>query len=50
MPVFVDGELWSARATDGALSVGDEVRVTALDGLELEVEPAPGSTQEGTEP
>ena len=48
--VFVDGELWSARATDGALSVGDEVRVTALDGLELEVEPAPGSTQEGTEP
>ena len=43
--VFVDGELWRARSRTG-VSVGDRVRVTAVDGLELEVEPDPGATQE----
>ncbi len=42
--VFVDGELWKARAASG-VSVGDRVRVTAVDGLELDVEPDPGAIQ-----
>jgi membrane protein implicated in regulation of membrane protease activity len=35
--VRVAGELWQARCADGA-DAGDEVRVAAVDGLELVVE------------
>jgi membrane protein implicated in regulation of membrane protease activity len=37
--VRVEGELWRARCEQGA-DVGDEVRILALDGLTLVVEPA----------
>jgi membrane-bound serine protease (ClpP class) len=38
--VFAAGELWQARPTNGeALRPGDEVEVTAVDGLTLEVRP-----------
>jgi membrane-bound serine protease (ClpP class) len=36
--VFVHGERWRARTTT-PLHKGDRVRVTAIDGLELDVEP-----------
>jgi membrane-bound serine protease (ClpP class) len=36
--VRLDGEIWEARAT-GSVAPGDEVVVTGLDGLVLEVEP-----------
>jgi membrane-bound serine protease (ClpP class) len=36
--VRVRGELWAARAADGAIP-GQRVRITAVDGLTLEVEP-----------
>ncbi len=39
--VAVRGELWQARSEDGEpLEVGDEVEVTAMEGLELVVHPA----------
>ncbi|MCW2922044.1 MAG: hypothetical protein JWL76_1918 [Thermoleophilia bacterium] len=41
--VFVDGELWRARSKIH-MSVGERVRVTGVDGLELDVEPDPGAT------
>jgi membrane-bound serine protease (ClpP class) len=38
--VFVDGALWQARAKDGArIDAGNRVRVDAMDGLTLLVEP-----------
>jgi membrane-bound serine protease (ClpP class) len=37
--VFVQGELWQARGTDG-LARGTPVRVLTVDGLTLVVEPA----------
>ena len=37
--VRVEGELWRARCEEGA-GIGDEVRILALDGLTLVVEPA----------
>jgi len=38
--VFVNGELWRARADDGeTLRIGDEVDVEGMDGLELIVRP-----------
>ena len=37
--VKVDGVIWQARAEDGA-QVGETVRIRAIDGLTLEVEPA----------
>lgn len=40
--VKVDGTIWEARATAGARA-GDEVRVTRIDGLTLEVEKAGAS-------
>jgi membrane-bound serine protease (ClpP class) len=40
--VRVQGELWEARS-DGELEPGTRVRVTAIDGLELHVEPADGA-------
>jgi membrane-bound serine protease (ClpP class) len=36
--VRVRGELWTARAADPAIA-GQRVRITAVDGLTLEVEP-----------
>ncbi len=43
--VFVDGELWRVRPGVD-VSVGDRVRVTSVDGLELDVEPDQGATHE----
>lgn len=43
--VFVDGELWQFRSRS-PMSAGDRVHVTAVDGLELEVEPDQGATHE----
>ena len=38
--VFVNGELWEARVTNGEqLKPGDRVRVESLDGLVLTVKP-----------
>ena len=37
--VFVNGELWQARSTDGPLRPGERVRVDAMDGLVLTVSP-----------
>lgn len=47
--VFIDGELWRARLAPGAdqLDVGERARVVDVDGLEVEVEPVPGATNEG---
>lgn len=39
--VRLRGELWNARA-DGAVQAGSQVRVRAVDGLTLVVEPADG--------
>jgi membrane-bound serine protease (ClpP class) len=40
--VFVNGELWHARAADdGDLAPGEQVRVEAVDGIELAVRPIP---------
>src|SRR3954468_1613789 len=39
--VFVFGALWRARASDGGpIGLGNRVRIKAVDGLTLEVEPA----------
>ena len=37
--VFVNGELWQARAEDGELRPGARVQVDAIDGLTLRVHP-----------
>ena len=37
--VFVDGALWQARSPRGPVPAGTQVRVVAVDGLHLEVEP-----------
>jgi membrane-bound serine protease (ClpP class) len=42
--VRVHGELWQARCADGA-DVGDTVRITAVRGLTLDVEPVPRSSR-----
>jgi membrane-bound serine protease (ClpP class) len=51
--VFVSGALWRARAIDGGpIGLGNRVRIKAVDGLTLEVEPAadrdPASVEKGT--
>jgi membrane-bound serine protease (ClpP class) len=51
--VFVSGALWRARATGGEeFGLGTRVRIKAVDGLTLEVEPAPdrhpASVEKGT--
>jgi membrane-bound serine protease (ClpP class) len=38
--VFVHGELWQARSKGEPIPAGEQVRVAAMDGLVLEVEPA----------
>lgn len=35
--VQIGGEIWNASAAEGALGVGDQVRVVAIDGLLLHV-------------
>jgi membrane-bound serine protease (ClpP class) len=50
--VFVDGALWQATASDGPLAAGTPVRVVAVDGLRLRVEPIreqPLSSGEGSQ-
>jgi membrane-bound serine protease (ClpP class) len=40
--VFIQGALWRARTTgEGEIGLGNRVRVKAVDGLTLEVEPVP---------
>jgi membrane-bound serine protease (ClpP class) len=40
--VFIQGALWQARTTgEGEIGLGNRVRVKAVDGLTLEVEPVP---------
>jgi membrane-bound serine protease (ClpP class) len=51
--VFVSGALWRARASGGEeIGLGTRVRIKAVDGLTLEVEPAPdrhpASVEKGT--
>jgi membrane-bound serine protease (ClpP class) len=51
--VFVAGALWRARVSDGGpIGLGNRVRIKAVDGLTLEVEPAadrdPASVEKGT--
>ena len=44
--IFVQGALWKARATGaGEISLGNRVRVRAVDGLTLEVEPVADQDQ-----
>lgn len=42
-PVFVKGTLWRGRSGDGPIPAGTRVRVRAVDGLILRVEPDPGA-------
>jgi len=49
--VFVMGELWRAKSTNGAIPVGEEIRVVDVDGLTLIVEPVSyRPTEAGGEP
>ena len=41
-PVFVKGALWRGRSGDGPIPAGTRVRVRAVEGLVLRVEPDPG--------
>jgi membrane-bound serine protease (ClpP class) len=43
--VFLQGELWNA-VTDGAVEVGEPVRVTSVDGLTLRVVPVQRATED----
>ena len=43
--VFVEGALWQATATNGSLPANTQVRVVAVDGLRLRVEPVSQPTQ-----
>ncbi|MBI3997929.1 MAG: nodulation protein NfeD [Armatimonadetes bacterium] len=43
--VHVQGEMWTAVAIGGPIDDGQPVRVVALDGLRLRVEPHPGSSR-----
>jgi membrane-bound serine protease (ClpP class) len=49
--VFVAGALWRARVSEGRIGPGNRVRIKAVDGLTLEVEPAadpdPASVEKG---
>lgn len=41
-PVYVKGTLWRGRSADGPIPAGTRVRVRAVDGLILRVQPEPG--------
>jgi membrane-bound serine protease (ClpP class) len=49
--VFVAGALWRARVDEGPIGLGNRVRIKAVDGLTLEVEPVadrdPASVEKG---
>jgi membrane-bound serine protease (ClpP class) len=49
--VFVAGALWRARVEEGQVGLGNRVRIKAVDGLTLEVEPVadrdPASVEKG---
>jgi membrane-bound serine protease (ClpP class) len=53
--VFIEGALWRARVADrkSTIDLGNRVRVKSVDGLTLEVEPAPdqdpASVEKGTD-
>ena len=52
-PVYVKGTLWRGRSADGPIPAGTRVRVRAVDGLILRVQPEPGpetSSGPGDEP
>jgi membrane-bound serine protease (ClpP class) len=46
--VDVRGEIWRAEST-APIAAGDSVRVTAIDGLTLRVEPAGAPTRQGVD-
>jgi membrane-bound serine protease (ClpP class) len=46
-PVHVKGTLWRGRSVDGPIPAGTRVRVRAVDGLVLRVQPEPASDPEG---
>jgi len=46
---YAGGESWSARSRGAEIGAGTPVRVVAVEGLELIVEPAPGAGLAGTE-
>ncbi|HVH64521.1 MAG TPA: nodulation protein NfeD [Candidatus Acidoferrum sp.] len=48
--VFVDGALWQATAPNGPVEVGTKVRVVAVDGLRLRVEPLTEQPSRGDGP
>ena len=48
-PVYVKGSLWRGRSADGPIPAGTRVRVRAVDGLILRVQPDPGPDS-GPEP
>jgi membrane-bound serine protease (ClpP class) len=49
--VFVMGELWRARSTNGPIPAGEEIRVVEVDGLTVIVEPVTDRPSEtGDEP
>jgi membrane-bound serine protease (ClpP class) len=49
--VFVSGALWQARVSEGTIAPGNRVRIRAVDGLTLHVEPVadpdPASVEKG---
>ncbi len=46
-PVFVKGALWRGRSVDGPIPSGTQVRVRAVEGLILHVEPDPRPSSGG---
>jgi membrane-bound serine protease (ClpP class) len=45
--VWVEGALWKARVKDGAIGVGNRVKIESVDGLTLIVSPLAGVSGEG---
>jgi membrane-bound serine protease (ClpP class) len=45
--VWVEGALWKARSDDGAIGIGNRVKIESLDGLTLVVTPLGGPSGEG---
>jgi membrane-bound serine protease (ClpP class) len=49
-PVYVKGTLWRGRSADGPIPAGTRVRVRAVDGLILRVQPEPGPEPDEGDP
>jgi membrane-bound serine protease (ClpP class) len=47
--IFIQGALWRAHSAAGEIGLGNRVRVRAVDGLTLEVEPVPDSNPASVE-